>query len=496
MARIKKPKKASAARKRELVNKLEQARAIHSSTSQLRTAIGAALGYQFQGDRDLYTACGYNKNLQFNNYLAKYQRQDLCKTIINAPVFGCWKDAPALTEVGSEDEVTDFEQGWVDLSGRNDLGLLSHLRWADRIAGIGRYAILYLGFDDVTRVEDAAGAVEGSPTRQLLFVTPMTEDNASVNTYVKDASDPRFNLPESYNLKFTNDDGSSESMVAHHTRVLHIMSDDPLEGAVFGTPRLECVFNRFDDLEKIAGGSAEAHWNQGFPGLHFDIRDGDDGGDIDVEDLDDFQDQIEDYVHKATRVLRTQGVDVTPLMAQVANPKGIYDIAIDLIAGATGIPKRILIGSERGELASSQDEKAWADRLMDRRENHINGNILDGLVLLLVNAGIIPAPEDNWVWVWPDLHTPSDQEKAEVARTRTEALTKYADSPNASMIIAPRFFMEKWLEMTDEEIEQNEGMLETYKAEVAKELEDETARIEQEAIEAAEEEEFEEETGA
>ena len=52
------------------------------------------------------------------------------------------------------------------------------------------------------------------------------------------------------------------------------------------------------------------------------------------------------------RVIRTQGMELNTLGGAVANPQGPLDVIIKLVSVASGIPIRILTGSERGELAS------------------------------------------------------------------------------------------------------------------------------------------------
>src|SRR3972149_659060 len=42
-----------------------------------RSSIASRLGYSFGGDRDLYDALGYTKQLRYEDYYARYDRQDL-----------------------------------------------------------------------------------------------------------------------------------------------------------------------------------------------------------------------------------------------------------------------------------------------------------------------------------------------------------------------------------------------------------------------------------
>ena len=96
-------------------------------------------------------------------------------------------------------------------------------------------------------------------------------------------------------------------------------------------------------------------------------------------------------MHGLNRYLRTQGVDAEQLAPgmQGADPSNIIDKELDFIAGAAGIPKRILIGSERGELASTQDEAAWSSRIMERREQHATPNMLAPTIDRLMKLGCL-----------------------------------------------------------------------------------------------------------
>ena len=223
-------------------------------------------------------------------------------------------------------------------------------------------------------------------------------------------------------------------------------------------------------MEKVVGGSAEAFWQQGFPGLHFDIQD---EAEIDDQPLAELQTQIEDYVHKMTRVLRTQGVDVSTLQAQVSDPSKVVSVMFDFLAGATGIPKRILVGSERGELASTQDETKWAKKIKWRRNQHANSLILDPFISRLIEYKILPKAPSGWEYVWPDTHAPSDAEKAAVGKTKAETLKAYADSPNAELIYPQRQFLTDIMEVTEEQIEE----IKFAQEQLEKDLSDEQKQI-------------------
>lgn len=191
---------------------------------------------------------------------------------------------------------------------------------------------------------------------------------------------------------------------------------------VFGVPRMQKNFNRLLDVRKILGGSAEMFWKGGFPGYSFEVNSGLDGAEVDTSSL---RAEMDNYMTGLQRYLALEGVSAKSLAPQVADPKNHLDCQLAAIALSEGIPQRILFGSERGELASSQDAKAWNSRLRKRQEQYLTPFVVRPFVDRLIALGILPVPEEGYTIFWPDLTTQSDQEKAEVVRTWADALAKY-----------------------------------------------------------------------
>jgi len=108
-----------------------------------RAGLAGALGQQFSGNRDLYDALGYKKVLRFRDYFAKYDRENIAGRIVDMPASASWRRTPTVKDGEEEDENTEFEQAWGKLSDR--LGIYHYLERADRLAGIGRFAVLVIG---------------------------------------------------------------------------------------------------------------------------------------------------------------------------------------------------------------------------------------------------------------------------------------------------------------------------------------------------------------
>ena len=414
-----------------------------------RAALSATMGKSYDGERDIYTALGYKKNLVYGDYYARYKRQDVAKRVVVAPVDSCWRKKPELSE--SKESETAFEKGWEELVKEHKV--YHYLSRADKIAGIGQYSVLLVGLDDGQ--EDLMTPVDGK-AKGLLFLRPYSQQNADITTWETNQQDPRYGKPLIYTLKPSGADKSKvQHIKCHYSRIIHV-AEGCEEDDIYGVPRLEVVYNRLQDLELVSGGSAEMFWRGAFPGLGLNA---DEQSNWDPQTLSDIRTEVESYMHGMKRYLRLKGIEIQELSTQVANPDSHVSILLDLISGATGIPKRILIGSERGELASSQDENNWNARVDERRRDFVEPVILRPFVDLMIETGILQEPKEDYAVEWPDIVSPDENEKADVAFKKTEALAKYASSPGADIIMPPEFFLKKILGFTQDEIDEMEEML-------------------------------------
>lgn len=390
------------------------------TVNQLATMMGRLMmaslhGQTHGGQRDLYQEFGYKRTLQFRDFFERYKRGGIARRIITLPVQATWRKKPTLFDDASPERTTRFEKELDALDDR--LQLFSRLARLDRMARIGRFGVLLIGASDSKGLKEPL-----ERATDLLHLTPYTEGRVTVTQYDVNPASPRFNLPEIYRIhtgtvadagggqgRENRNASRGQSIDVHHSRVIHVaeeMDDDE----VYGTPALDAVFNYLDDLDKVVGGSGESFWRAAVPGLVATL---DADAKIEEDDKKQIVEQIDDFVHKLRRVLRIQGGDVKELAGSPADPRGSAEIALQLIAGTTGIPLRILIGSERGELASTQDVAAFANLVQDRQTKHAEPNILRPTIDRLVAIGVLSEPQGGTYEVeWPDPHTPSEDQQA------------------------------------------------------------------------------------
>lgn len=315
--------------------------------SDLGARIGLAVkaGLTFGGKRDVYAVCGFKEKLTIADYRARYRRNGLAATVVETYPLATWRGGAELIEDENPDRTTKFERAWDELEQR--LNIWATLARLDVLAGLGRYAVLVVGLPgDLAQEPVAVG-----PDR-LAYLTVLAEDDAKVLTLVTDPEDERFGLPLMYEVRRLAGEKDKITRKVHAARVIHV-ADGVLDDRIYGTPRLERVWNDFDNLEKVTGGGAEAFWRRADQGLHLNI---DPDKELDQAEIDKLKEGVEAYAHGLQRTIGTVGAELNVLGSDVANFSAPVDAIITLIAGAAKIPKRILVGSERGELASSQDK--------------------------------------------------------------------------------------------------------------------------------------------
>lgn len=375
-----------------------------------RARLANASAQHFGGDRDLYETFGYPKTLTVEDYRGMYERGDIAGRLIDAYPDATWRESPTIEGVNTE-----------ELVGR--LKLWSVLQRLDRLTQLGHYGVLLLGLDGGEPLHEPAT----QSNYKLLYLQPHGEQTAQISSWNADPKSARFGLPETY-LITTGPDwvgtgGGNRQLKVHWTRVIHI-AEDALEHIALGLPRLQRIYNRLMDLQKLAGGSAEMYWQNVAMLLAF-IADKD--ATFTEPDKAEMASQLEEMQHGLRRMLRLRGMDVHNVAPglQGADPSGHFAMQLDLISGASGIPKRILVGNEAGELASTQDETAWQGRVAERREQFATPTVLEPLLRRGLSqgwlSGTLGAIE------WPESDTLGERGRAEVADMVSRACAQFTN---------------------------------------------------------------------
>lgn len=389
------------------------------------------------GGKNLNRDCGYPESISAQNYSNLYDREGIAARVVEVWPKESWAQAPLIYETEDPSQKTAFELAWDEIvETKHPLAVLQR---ADILSGIGRFGIILIGIDDgkemyepVEGLDETGNRIgtQEEQSRKLLFLRAFQESVVQIDTLEQDFTSPRFGLPLVYAITF-NDGKNSFSKRVHWHRVVHL-ADRREMSDVYGVPRMQRNYNRLLDVRKILGGSGEMFWKGGFPGYSFEVNPGmDSTAELDTSSL---RSEMENYMSGLQRYLALEGVTAKSLAPQVADPKSHLDCQLAAIALAEGIPQRILFGSERGELASSQDARAWQGRLKERQEGYLTPFVIRPFVDRLIALGVLPTPEEGYIVFWPDLGTQTAQEKAEVIRTWADAMAKYVTGDVSQVI--------------------------------------------------------------
>lgn len=393
----------------------------------------------FSGRRNLYDALGYEKTseLSFVNYWGRYQRDGLATALIDRYVDSTWQSPPVATPgtdnegEASVDESSGFSTDVAALFSGSALrqpfgtslrrSVPEAISLADVYATLGDYSLLFLGFSDGADLDDpleqGSFSDESEMGDVLAYVTPVSQPQVNDIDPVDDRADRRHRLPETYEIQFDSK-GSAETV--HHSRVIHIPEGTRVS-PIKGTPFLLKGWNRFDDIEKLLGGSAEQAWRGAYNGMAVQPPRDADGNIITFDDDgDDLEEQVKEYRHNMRRVITSTG-EIETLDPNVADVSNHIEMHFRAISAAYDIPQSIYMGNETGERATTEDRAQWAETIAGRRNNYGGPRIARPFLDRLDYAGALDAP-DVYTLTWQSLTEISDQEWADLMQTKAQAI--------------------------------------------------------------------------
>ena len=405
-------------------------------------------GAQFGGLRDVYTAAGYNMRPTYDDFLQAFT-SGIARRIISIFPDHTWRLSPVVIDGDGEDGDREsplsnafrdiYRSGRLDpATGDTTLGLSYYLPELDKASLLGRWAVLFLGIADGKNASEPLEPGSAAGVQSLAYMSVYGERDARISQWDKDPESPRYGRPTTYSLTTRLPDGGTTELTdVHYSRVIHV-AQGKVGNSLEGESLLAPVYTYLQDIVKVLAGSGEAAYRKSDPGMVVTSRPDYDisgaasdfekiaTGDttaIDDQVYQDTKDAIDEYVHKLRRWLMLEGFEVTVLDGDIVDPSGALDAPLNMIASTLGIPKRLLLGNEAGELASSQDQENWASLVSSRQQSYAEPMILRSVVNRLVWVGVLPEPESGDFFVlWPSLYTPSPEIEAGIAKTVAEAL--------------------------------------------------------------------------
>jgi hypothetical protein len=309
---------------------------------------------------------------------------------------------------------------------------------------------------------------------ELVFVRPYSEDLVQIVRWEWNINNPRFGLPVMYRITL-NDPRNRASGIGlplatvfvHWSRVIHCSEvEGPSE--VLTTPPLVRVLNDVFDDRKISGASAAGYWMACFTGLSAETNP-QLGGDV-LLNKGELQEMFQQYFGGLNRALITRGLSIKTLAPQVIDPTPFHAVQIERICIRLRCPKRVFLGSERGEAASAQDDEAWNEVKREYCNNTITPVYMVPFFDRLILVGVLPEPEEEgYGIVWPDFDALGDKDKAVIMLQHTQAYAAYMQSgieaklPFEDFLVLERgLTKEEAEEMTKNAEQQEEKMLDDH----------------------------------
>jgi hypothetical protein len=360
------------------------------------------------------------------------------RRVVNVYPEETWRMLPKVYEDPDPETTTPFEASWDELEKKHNL--LHYLQRADELSGVGHYGVILIGLNDGQPLRSPVDGFneDGTVTTprqgtEIIYLRVLDESLVDIASWESDPTNSRYGQPTAYNITLSDPRNQEASAVAsppdttetqvHWTRIVHV-ADNRKTSEVLGTPRMEPVWNRLYDLRKVLGGSGEMYWRGGFPGVALETQPGLENAELDETAT---RDMMYDYMNGLQRYIALTGMTAKSLAPQISDPTSTFEAQVKAICIIIGVPYRIFMGTEEARLAGEQDTNAWNGRLQNRQVRYVTPMLINPFVQRLLDYGVLapPAEENGWTVEWPDAHTPSELQRAEVASKRTEALAKY-----------------------------------------------------------------------
>jgi hypothetical protein len=313
-----------------------------------------------------------------------------------------------------------------------------------------------------------------TPGMELTFLRVFSESLVQIVQYESNILNPRFGRPVRYRITL-NDPREQHSGVGlplatvhvHWSRVIHLSDSgsNTSSSEIFSPPAMRPVLPHLLDARKVRGGSAEMYYRGAFPGISIETHPTL-GGDVEI-DRTSTRNMMEQYMNGLQRYLALTGMTAKSLAPQVVDPEKQISAQYQAIAIQLGVPMRKLLGSEKGQLASSQDDDDWLDKLRERHMNYLTPKLIVPFINRLIMLGVLPEPKEGYTVNWPDLTNQTAKEKALIAVGRTKAIAEYIAS-GMFILITPLNYFTNIIGMTEMEAKAtlqdlDEGMMEQLK---------------------------------
>lgn len=387
----------------------------NSAVSRAREAMRGGGGAIDAKRSNAWAEYGFPDDITADMLYNLYRRNGLAHGAVSKVVGTCWETEPWIIEGDKYDEKrppTDWEKSAQLALPKN---LWQRVEEADKRATVCRSSALVLRIRDSRPHDQPVKA--GSIIEEAV---PVWSAALKVAKWDEDVKSATYGQPLMWEYSESSKGGTGKRTVKIHADRVVLFGDTSADAIGF----LEPAYNAFVSLEKVEGGSGEAFLKNASRQIvtSFD-KDVDLGAiaqtyGVSLDELQaKFNQAALDMNRGNDQMLVLQGATATPLVANVPDPRPTHEVNISTVAAALDIPKRLLIGNQQGDMASTEDLKYWMARCQSRRVRSLSSQI-GAMVEKLQRIGILsPAV---FTVMWDDLREATAGAKLESAKMMTE----------------------------------------------------------------------------
>lgn len=390
-------------------------------TNVMRRSLNTMFPGQFLGAKhNHYADFGYPDVVTQDLLRHMYRRNSLAKAVVKKTVDKVWQDTPRFVESTATHAETKLEadirqhlatiRGWQMLKDSNARSLVSG--WSATI----------LLFEDGKALSEPVDTMPGANIEFLAGMLPVWRDQLKANAWVEDENSPHYGAPTMYTFTEKSQwaDAGVDTASNKPSRVVNVHPDRVLiwspDGMPYGTSVLEACYNDLLDIEKISGAGGEAFWKNSKGGSVLKLAEGteiqqllkDMGATDQTNLIDKMNQQLDDFAKGLDKALILQNMELENPTVDLPSPEHFRRGPLENLSAATGIPVKVLVGSQTGERASTEDAREWAQTCMSRRHD-LTHPTLTALVERLESFGLLP--EHDWHVYQPDLTEATQAQK-------------------------------------------------------------------------------------
>ncbi len=346
-----------------------------------------------------YAEYGYKEALDFFFFYSAYTRIGLGAAVIDRLVSMCWLHEPV---VRIDEETTDEQHE--ELAERLELWPI--MAQLDAMQCVGNYAGLFIRVADGQKPEKPLGRFKQGA---ILEVVPCWQGQLTPSAIDNNPQSARYGLPESYTyhqrgVSQQNQRDGNESITIHHSRIL-IWNEGAAGNTIYGTSRLEKVYNALVDWEKLRGAGAEGFWRNAAMRGVLEAADATSGQMPSDEEMESLTETIMDMMQSFDSLPFLGGMKLNTLSTSMPDSKSHAEIVLNDVAAGAGWSAKGLVGAQEGVLAGGQDTDMDRLTAQSRRTNYLSRMIKRWLKWLEAHTDY----DASGKWIeWPDLMAPSD----------------------------------------------------------------------------------------